>query len=118
MLKTKQVKTINVLLNSRTVEDAACQVRVTPRTIRNWLKDPEFALALRDAENALTDETRRRLAAGRTKAVDVLEDLLKSKNEPTRRLVAGDWLKLDLEYTDRDTERRLTELERRVYGHE
>jgi hypothetical protein len=113
-LKPRQYKAIQALMTCRTLEDAAKVVKVTPRTLRNWLNDPEFLAELYKVEAAMLDETRRRLAAGRSQALDTLEDLIKSRSEATRRQAVNSWLDYDLKYGDRDVERRLAALEERI----
>lgn len=49
-LSPRQRKAIVALMTSRTADDAARVVGVTPRTLRRWLTDDRFVAELKAAE--------------------------------------------------------------------
>ncbi len=49
----KKEEVIVALLTTRTVEEAARVVNISPRTLLRWQKEPEFDLALRAAKRAV-----------------------------------------------------------------
>lgn len=75
-LTTQQVKAIDALLTERDTRAAAKASGTAERTLRRWMNDPAFALALRDAEASALDQTTRRLLGLHTSATDVLQSLM------------------------------------------
>lgn len=119
-LTAAQRRAIAALLTSRTVEQAAKQARVGLRTLHRWIAEDEpFALALRDAENAVVEETTRQLIALQSAAVDGIRGLIDDGQvSPAVRLRAAQTV---LEYSlrlreSRDFEDRLLELESQIAG--
>jgi hypothetical protein len=87
--KTRQrEQAIAALLTEKTVEDAASKARVSARTLKGWLADPDFAAAYRAARRQLVEGAVGRLQAAAGKAVDTLEQLLDCAHAPTRARAA------------------------------
>lgn len=115
-LKPKQARAISALLTSKTFEEAARLTDVTTRTLREWMKIPEFSIELQRQEDELTDEIRRRLASGTSKALQALEGVITEGNDANKRQAAAAWIDFNLKYSDRNIEARLTALEQVIYG--
>jgi len=71
-LKPKQEEAIMALLSSRTVEDAARVVKITPRTLYRWLNEPCFAAAYRQARRTAFAQCTARLQQASGAAASVL----------------------------------------------
>jgi hypothetical protein len=56
-LTRKQEQAIAALLSEVTIERAAAKIGVACRTLKNWLKRPDFAASYRAARRAVTDES-------------------------------------------------------------
>jgi hypothetical protein len=81
-LKRKQQEAIIALLSNRTVEDAARAVRITPRTLYRWSKDPEFAKAYREARRAAFGQCTARLQQASSAAVSTLLKVMVDATTP------------------------------------
>jgi hypothetical protein len=78
-------------LTNRTVEEAARAVKVTPRTLYRWLKDPDFAAAYRQARRAAFGQCVARLQQASSAAVSVMLKILADPGAPpAARLRAAD----------------------------
>ena len=53
----KKEAAIVALLSHRSIEDAAREVGIAPKTLLRWLKDPEFDAAYREARRAVRVHT-------------------------------------------------------------
>jgi hypothetical protein len=118
MLTTKQRRAINAILTCRTLEAAAREVKVTSKTLQRWLNDLEFKATLKEAEDSLFDNLRRRLADGQDAALDALKQVITNGTDANRRQAAAAWLEFRMRTQDRDIDARLTALEREIYGPE
>jgi hypothetical protein len=76
-LSRLQSKAIAALLSAPTLADAANEVKVSPRTLRNWLQRPDFKAALKQAGRELLDLTMSRLQGASRDATDTLLRSLK-----------------------------------------
>lgn len=115
--KSRQAKMIAALLDPRhrTQEAACAAVGVPVRTLQNWLLDPNFVAALRQAEGAAIDESVRRLVSVSKAADTVVVQIMSDKtNSPGVRLRAAGMVKDQLIglRTLRNIEARLAALER------
>jgi hypothetical protein len=72
-LDERQEQAVAALLTEPTHEAAAAKAGVSPRTLRYWLAQPEFAAAYRAARQAVLEQTVARLLAATGKAVQALE---------------------------------------------
>ncbi len=89
---------IAALAAGLTQAEAAERAGVSERTLRRWLKDPEFAQALADAQAQAGAEVLKQVTAAITAAVDTLQGLLQEES-PSIRLQAAKallvlWLKI------------------------
>ena len=114
-LSATQLKAIRCILESNSIEEAARKAKVSRGTIYNWMKEEIFHECLMKERNAIFTETLDLLKQASRKAVIELINLLRSKNETTRRLAAKEILCLSLRATElRDIEERLREIEQIV----
>ena len=74
-LTGNQEKAVAALLASRSLEDAAATpgLSVNEKTLRRWLKEPEFAAAVSEARREALEQAVIRLAAVSVEAVAALE---------------------------------------------
>lgn len=112
-LSEKQERAILAVLDSRSIEEACRKAGISRTLYYEWLKDdPRFAEALRSRRDAAGAEALERLHRGLSIAVDVLVDLLASKNEWVRRVAANDVISRFLKAKELgDLEERLGRLE-------
>ena len=71
-LKPKQEEAILSLLSTRSVEDTARAVKITPRTLYRWLNEPEFDRAYRMARRKAFGQATARLQQASSAAVSVM----------------------------------------------
>lgn len=64
------------MLTEPTTNQAADKAGVSARSIRNWLKDPDFIAALAEAETQAISQAARKMAGGAGRAVDALLKVL------------------------------------------
>ena len=115
-ITVKQQKAITALLSERTAGLAAKKAGIGERTLYNWLADPAFRGALREAEREVLDTVTRRLTAGQALALDTLEKLIQSaRHESTKLTACVSWLNMFIKYRDmQDIDERLTALEEKM----
>jgi hypothetical protein len=90
-LKPKQEEAVIALLSNRTVEDAAHAVKITPRTLYRWLKEPDFDAAYRKARRTAFGQCTARLQQASSAAVSaVLKILVDLSGPASTRLRAAD----------------------------
>ena len=94
---------------------AAEAANVQPRTIYDYLQDPDFRTTLHEIRAAADDLTAVLLANYATDAVELLNAVLHNPEETTTARVkaAGLILNESRAWRDTDIERRLTQLEQR-----
>ncbi len=108
-LSAKQERAIVAVLQSRSVEEACRNARVSKTLYYRWLREePGFGAALKSRRDAAGKEALARLNNGLNIAVDVLVKLLASENEWVRRVAANDVICRSLKA------RELVELEERL----
>ncbi len=79
-MTTKQDRAVLALLTCRTIADAAKVAGVSERTLRRWLKQPEFQQALARERAQVFAAVTGRLTRYATAAVDFLYKVMRSKN--------------------------------------
>jgi transposase-like protein len=115
----KKEEAIAALLSQRSVDDAARSVKVTPRTLYRWMKEPEFDAAYRDARRAAFGQSVARLQQASGAAVSTLLKVMVDPSTPASTKVrAADSV---LGHTAKaieldDIEARVAELERAAQG--
>ncbi len=111
----KKEDAIVALLTHRTTEEAARAVKVSPKTLLRWQKEPEFEAALRAAKRAAFGQSIARLHHLSSAAVSTLgKVMLDPATPPATKVRAADSI---LNHTIKaieteDIEARLSELER------
>src|ERR1017187_214063 len=116
-LKPKQEEAIIALLSSRTVEDAARAVKITPRTLYRWLNEPGFAAAYRQARRTAFAQCTARLQQASNAAASVLLRVMTDAATPAAvKVRASDSVLHHAEKASEieDIEARVAELERAV----
>jgi len=83
-MKPKQNKAIELLAQGTSIDATATGAGVSRRTIYQWMKDQEFALALHDKSAEVIDRLNHRLVNLNEKALDVLDACLDSESEAIR----------------------------------
>ena len=110
----KKDDAIAALLTHRNIEEAAGAVKVSPKTLLRWMKDPEFDAAYRDAKRQAFSQSIGRLQQAWSAAVTTVLKLMVDQNAPaSTRLRAAD---IVMERTSKaieleDIEARLAALE-------
>ncbi len=67
---------IKYLLDSPTVDDAAKKLDMAPRTLRNWLADPEFRREYQLAQRQCLEHAIARSQSATTSAIVVLQEVM------------------------------------------
>src|SRR5262245_46994069 len=88
-LPRKREQAIAALLASPTIEAAAGQVGVNEWTLRQWLKDPSFKSAYRQARRELVENAIGRVQAATGRAVDTLLAVAKDGKRDSDRVRAA-----------------------------
>lgn len=83
-MKPKQNQAIELLSQGTSVDATASIVKVSRRTIYEWMKDQEFAVALHDKSAEVIESLNRRLVSLNEKSLDVLDACLDSESEAIR----------------------------------
>jgi len=114
-LKPNQERAIVALLTNRSVEDAARNVKVAPRTLYRWLLEPQFDKAYRKARRSVFGQGAARLQQASSAAVSsVLKIMVDQQTSASTRLRAADLVlthgakAIEID----DIEARVAELER------
>lgn len=116
-LSRLQVKAIAVLLDAPTLADAARQVAVSERTLRNWVKRPEFKAAFKEAGQELLAVTMSRLQAVAKDATDTLLRSLRCGQPAVEVRAAGTILDNAFKSADLDDlQERVQALELKIGG--
>ncbi|MHB9110128.1 MAG: hypothetical protein ACYDCO_24010 [Armatimonadota bacterium] len=80
---------IAALLETNTITAAAQRVGVAEKSLRNWLKDPDFAAEYRDARRSLVTQASDRLAKSCQEAVNTLNDIMQHSENDAPRVTAA-----------------------------
>jgi hypothetical protein len=113
----KKEEAIAALLTQHNVEEAARAVRIDPKTLLRWMKDPEFDSAYREARRLAFKQSIARLQQATTAAATTLLKIMVDPNAPAScRIRAADSVLSHAEKSIQieDLETRLSELERAV----
>jgi hypothetical protein len=91
MLTSRQEKAITALLATDTLGQAAQQVGVTERTLRNWLATPEFAAAYRAARQRVVEQA---IGILQSASIQAVATLIKNLNcgRPASEIAAANSL--------------------------
>ena len=114
-LSPKQRRLIPFIVNAHTVEQGCREAGVTATTFYQYMKEPPFARALREARDGAVSEAMESLKNATTKAVTELVSLLDSKDENIRRRASVDILNFVTKWREfSEIEGRLVNIERIV----
>jgi len=117
-LTVRQTKLINVLIESKTIADA-CQITGIPqRTAYRWLNAQSFNQALHLAEDRIQDALTRRLINRTTRNMEILESIADNTDANDNARIRAIESMTDCMfkiYDMRNTQTRLTDLEREVF---
>ena len=92
-LNPKQLQAIVLLSQGKTARETAKELEVTPQTITEWGKIPEFEITLNTLKLEIIISGRDSIRAVSSLAVECLKSLVESgKNEEVRRKAANDIL--------------------------
>jgi len=107
---SKFEEAVLALLTHRKIEDAAAAVGISTKTMKNWMKQPEFEVAKQKAIREMYDQAITRLAQNSNTASGVVLKMIAEPSVPPAvRLKASDSL---LDRVSRAIE--LSDLERRI----
>ena len=114
-MKPKQNQAIELLAQGLSIDATATGAGVSRRTIYQWMKDREFALALHDKSAEVIESLNRKMVGMNDKALDVLDACLDSESEAIR-LRSAIYLNSKLYEILGDLEilRRLDQIEERI----
>jgi len=111
-LKENQILAIEALMSSKTYTAAAALAGCSRVTLYRWMKTDLFKAELSKQKNELIERSSRKLAGAMDQAIEVLIQLLKSKNQNVRRLAAGNLIDYCLKFSAfTDIEFRIKALE-------
>lgn len=114
-LTPNQLRAISYILESSSIEEAARKAKVSRGTLYNWMKEELFHEKLMEERTAIFNESLGLIKQATREAVNVLVDLLKCKNETTRRLAAREILGFSIRITEiKDIEERVSKVEQIV----
>lgn len=116
-LKPKQEEAIVALLSNRGVEEAARAVKIAPRTLYRWLKDPAFDAAYLTARRSAYKQGMARLQQSCGAAISILYKVMADPATPAAVKVRA--VECILNHSAKaieieDVEVRVAELERAV----
>ena len=78
----KMEAAIAALLTQRNIDEAARAVGISPNTLLNWMKVPEFQVAYRDARRAAYSQAVAKLQQGATAAATTLLKVMVDQSTP------------------------------------
>ena len=78
----KMEAAIAALLTQRNIDEAAKAVGISPNTLLNWMKVPEFQVAYRDARKAAFSQAVAKLQQGATAAATTLLKVMVDQSTP------------------------------------
>lgn len=111
-LTQSQLKTIECIIKSNSIEQASKRAKVSRATIYVWLKQDRFRESLQKERDAVFNEALDLLKQATRRAVEELVSLLQSKDEKTRRLVAREIIAQAMRISEiRDLEERISKIE-------
>ena len=116
-VKVSREAAISALIANPHIKQAAAECGVAEKTLHRWLKEPEFAAQLAEAQREVSRRVTRGVIARAERAAEVLDEVMSDKETmPNARVSAAKCL-LDTAFKAIETEdilTRLDELERRA----
>ena len=118
-LTLKQRRAVIAIISSDSIMQACQNAGVAERTIRRWVKLPEFKAELVRIEQNLLESTTGKLAGLQERAINALSDCLTSKNENAKLRACQLVLDYSIRYREINRfESRIEELEKEVFKDE
>ena len=109
--KVSREAAIQALITTPQIKQAAAISGVSEKTLHVWLKEPEFAQQLQDAQRAISKQVTRSVISKAVRATEVLDEVMSdAENPPNARVTAARTL-LDSAFRAIETEDILTRLE-------
>ncbi len=94
-LSVSQARAISLLIEGKTRKQVAKELSITPQTLSEWNKNPEFERALKVLKNQMLDEAKEIMMCTSYRALETLTTLMnESKSDEIKRKVALDILEL------------------------
>ena len=88
--KVSRTRALAVLLTTPTIKAAAAECGIAEKTMHAWMREPDFAGALRQAQDEMTRGAMRQVLRAVGRAVDVLEEIMQDTNiAPMPRVLAA-----------------------------
>lgn len=118
-LEPKQQQAIIALLTQPTITGAAESIGINPKTMHEWLKQPDFREAYAEARDQTMDQAITRLQQAISKAIDTLIAIMGSDLAKDAARVTAARTILDMAFKAYELEQiaeRLTKLEQRLEG--
>jgi hypothetical protein len=92
-ITTNQARCISALLEYSTIQEAASEVGINPRTVYRWMNEPVFMAALRKAETGAISDAVRALLVDLQNNHQVMRDIRDNvRYSPSVRLRAASML--------------------------
>ena len=108
----KKLKAIELLMQSYSPGEVATEVGISRVTVYRWIKQESFQAELSKRKNDLLEAAARKLSGAADQAVEVLIQLLESKQPNVRRLSVGMILDYSIKFSElSDLESRIKVLE-------
>jgi ATP phosphoribosyltransferase len=99
-LTTRQYKAIEMLLEHSKIEDAAKACKSTRQTIYNYLADPQFKQALREAQDRALNAVIARLSGMGAEAIATLANEMKDAEAKSSDRATAARITLDFLFAD------------------
>jgi transposase-like protein len=113
MSKTKKALALEALSSGLSVEKVSEVSHVTRQTVYNWLSQEDFKTDLKEKQREYFSRLSKRMTSLTLKALDVIEECLRSRNESIRLRACGIALSgLNNVVSMTDFEERLSALEK------
>jgi hypothetical protein len=116
----RKLTALQAILAGSSLDDAAQQAGVSPRTIRRWMHDDEsFAQELRDSEKEIFAEATRLLLGRIRRNIDRITAILDDEKSPPGTVLRAAELMMEITtrlWTVHSLDERLIDLEEEVYG--
>lgn len=114
-LSQAQIKTIETILKSDTIEEASRNAPACKATIYKWLKDPTFRKTLSQARDEIFRESLDTIKQASKQAVEKLIGFLNSEDDLNQRFAVKEILSMGFRIRELiELEERILELERAV----
>lgn len=97
----RKEKALRAVLQCRTRKEAAAAAGISPRTLRDYFRDPEFSARLKEESAAILDDAKRQLQGKLAAAIDRLGDIAEGEEANAAQVSAGRAiLEFALKYTE------------------